>query len=182
MMNAHLLQYSPHMLQMLCPCRTEDQNVIKKYKHETTDIGLQNIIHKGLEGGRCVGETEGHDEELEMTAMRPERGLGNVVRVHAHLVIPATKIDLGEETSTLQLVKEFINHRNRKLVLDGAVVKSAKVDAEVPTAILLVDEEHRGGERRSRLPDDPLLQHIIALSFNLVLEEMWVAVGPHSHW
>ena len=96
-------------------------------------------------------------------------------------MIPATKIDLGEETSTLQLVKEFINHRNRKLVLDGAVVKSAKVDAEAPTAILLANEEHRGGEWRSRLPDDPLLQHIIALPLNFVLEELWVAVGPHSH-
>ena len=96
-------------------------------------------------------------------------------------MIPATKIDLGEETSTLQLVKEFINHRNRKLVLDGVVIKSAKVDAEAPTAILLADEEHRGGERRSRLPDDPLLQHIIALSLNLILEELWVAVGPHNH-
>jgi hypothetical protein len=35
---AHLLQHGPHMLQVLCPSRAEDQNVIKKYKHEATVI------------------------------------------------------------------------------------------------------------------------------------------------
>lgn len=30
-------------------------------------------------------------------------------------------------------------------------------------------------------PNDPLLQHIIALPLNLVLEELWVTVGSHRH-
>jgi hypothetical protein len=96
-------------------------------------------------------------------------------------VVPAAEVDLGEETSTLQLVEELINHWNRKLVLDSAVIESSIVDAKAPIAIMLTDKEHRGGEWQSRLPYDPLLQHIITLPLNLILEELWVAVGSHSY-
>jgi hypothetical protein len=41
--------------------------------------------------------------------------LCHICKVHAHLMIPATEIKLGEESSTLQLVQQVINDGNGNL-------------------------------------------------------------------
>lgn len=96
-------------------------------------------------------------------------------------MVPTAQVDFGEEPGALQLVQEFIHHRNRERVLDGTIIEGAIVDVEMPTVIVLANQDHRGGERRRRLPDDPLHQHVVALALNLVLEQLRVAIWPHSH-
>jgi len=81
-----------------------------------------------------------------MPTVCPEGCLGDVIRMHAHLVVPAAKVDLGEEAGTLQLIQELIDHRDRVLVLDGGVVEGSVVDAETPSVVVLADQKHRGGE------------------------------------
>jgi hypothetical protein len=53
---------------------------------------------------------ERHHKKLEVAMMHSERRLLNVVGVHKHLVVPTTEVKLGEEASTVELIKEFIHH------------------------------------------------------------------------
>jgi len=57
-----------------------------------------------LEGCRCVGETKWNHEKFEV-AMRAERRLVDVIRVHAHQVVAAMKFNFGEELHPLQFIK-----------------------------------------------------------------------------
>ena len=97
--------------------------------------------------------------------------------VHQHLVVAAAQVELGEEARAQEFVKEFVDHWDRELVLHCALVQGAVVDAEAPRAVRLAQEEYRGGERRCTGPDDALLQHGVALSLQLILLELGVAVG-----
>jgi len=81
-----------------------------------------------------------------MTGVRVECGLGDVVWVHAHMVVPAAEVDLGEEAGALQLIEEVVKHRDREFVLDGGVVEGTIVDTEALAFVVLVDQEHRGGK------------------------------------
>ena len=93
------------VLQMLRPCPAEDENIIKENKYAPPEEWLQHRVHQRLEGGRRIGEAERHHEELEVPVMRPERRLGDVVGVHADLMIPTAQVQLGEKYCTLELVK-----------------------------------------------------------------------------
>jgi hypothetical protein len=77
--------------------------------------------------------------------MRTKCGLGDVVRVHMHLVVPAAQVDLGE-AGTLQLVQELVDHQDREFVLDDGIIEGAEVGAKAPTIVMLADQEHRGGK------------------------------------
>ena len=88
-----------------------------------------------------------------MITVSTECGLGDVIGVHAHLMVPAVEINLGEEAGTFKFVEKLINNWNRELVLDGAIVERPVVDTKTPSVVLLADQEHRGGKGRCRLPD-----------------------------
>lgn len=103
------------------------------------DEGLQHIVHECLKCYRCISEAKGHDEELKVTSVRPKGGLGDVIRMHAHLMVPAAQVDLGEELGTLQFVQELINHWYWKFVLHDGVVEGTVVDAETPTIVVHMD-------------------------------------------
>jgi hypothetical protein len=49
------------MLQMLNPCAIVYENVIKKYKHKSTEVDAQHVIHQRLKPRRGIGEPERHD-------------------------------------------------------------------------------------------------------------------------
>ena len=76
-----------------------------------------------------------------------ERRLGDVVRVHAHLMIARAQVELGEEARAMQLVQELIHNGNGELVLGRDGVEGAEVDAETPRAVGLAHKEHGGAER-----------------------------------
>ena len=56
----------------------------------------------------------------------------NIILTNLNLVIPRTKIQLGEKMSTMKLIKKIINNGNWKLILDCDVIKCLKVNAEAP--------------------------------------------------
>lgn len=60
-----LIDYLKHhlvMLQMFGPIGDVDQNFIKEDENKTSNKGLKNIIHQGLEGGRCICKTKWYDK------------------------------------------------------------------------------------------------------------------------
>jgi hypothetical protein len=111
--------------------------------------------------------------------MRAEGSLGDVVGMHPHLMIPGAQIELGEEASAMELVKQLIHHRNRELVLESLGVEGAVVDAEAPRLVRLPYQQDGRGERRGARPDDALGEHGRTLSFQLVLLQLGVAVRAH---
>ena len=57
---------------------------------------LENILHEGLECGRCIGEAEGHNIKLIVSISRSERGFVTVGHGYSDLPITARKVDLTE--------------------------------------------------------------------------------------
>jgi hypothetical protein len=94
--------------------------------------GAKHVFHQGLECCRCIGIAEWHHQELEVPVMRAKRRLGDVLKVHAHLVVPRMKVKIGEEACPMELVEELVNHRDRELAFGSLGVESSIVDAELP--------------------------------------------------
>ena len=80
----------------------------------------------------------------------------------------------------LKFVEELLYHGNGELILECLRVQGAIVDAEAPRPIWLAHQEDRGGERRGAGADDPLSKHVGALTFQLVLLCVRIAVRAHS--
>ena len=56
----------------------------------------------------------------------------DIILMNPNLVIPRTKIQLGEKMSTMELIQKLINNKNWKLVLDYDVIKCSKFDVGAP--------------------------------------------------
>jgi hypothetical protein len=136
-----LVENEAHMAEVLRPRRAEDEDVIEKNQYEPPEEGLQHIIHQGLKCRRCVRQLEGHEQELEQPLVGAEGCHLDVVRVHVHLVITQTEVELGEEDDAAEFVEQLFDDRYQKLVLDGALVQGPVVDIEPPRLVLLLDEE-----------------------------------------
>jgi hypothetical protein len=94
-----------YMLEMFRPGPAKYQNIIEEHKNKLVKEGPKNIIHQSLECRWCIGQAERHDQELDVAVIRAERRLGDVVRVHPHLVVAAAEVDLGEETRAAELIQ-----------------------------------------------------------------------------
>jgi hypothetical protein len=77
-----------------------------------------------------------------VTAVRAERCLVDVIRVHAHLVVAATEVKLGEEPHTVKFIQQLIDQWYWELILHRLLVKLVVVDAETPSIISLLYQEH----------------------------------------
>ena len=42
--------------------------------------------------------------------MRAKRGLGDILRLHANLVVAGAEVELGEEAGAMELIEELIDH------------------------------------------------------------------------
>ena len=62
MMIREKLHYKSQMLEMFSPSFTVDEDIIKKYQNEFSQIGVEYFIHQGLECGRSISETKGLDQ------------------------------------------------------------------------------------------------------------------------
>ena len=126
------IQYNIHILEMLNLGFTIYEDIIKEDHNEVSQVGLKYFIHQCLERGRGICEAKWHDQKFIMAIMCVERCFRDIIRVNPNLVIPRMKIQLGEKMSTVELIQKLINNGNWKLIFDGDVIKSSKVDAEAP--------------------------------------------------
>ena len=74
-----------------------------------------------MEGAFC--DAKWHDQKFIMAIMCAEIGCTDIIRMDPNLVIPRTKIQLGEKMSTMDLIQKLINNRNWKCILNFDVIK-----------------------------------------------------------
>ena len=116
------------MLDMLIPCFTIDEDIVKEYHNEVVQVGPEYSIHQCLECGSSIHESKWNDQKIILPFMRLEYCFRDIILMNLNLVIPRTKIQIVEKVSTTKL----INNRNWKLILDCDVIKCSKVNAEAP--------------------------------------------------
>jgi hypothetical protein len=104
---------------------------------------MQHVIHQHLECIRDVAQPEHHDQELEVVVVHTEHCLGDVVRVHQHLLIVTAEVKLGEEVCPLELIQQLIDYRDGELVFYRPSIEGAVVNAEPPSLVFLAVEQHQ---------------------------------------
>ena len=89
---------------MLNPCFTIDEDIIKEDQNEVSQVGPEYCIHQCLECGRSSCEAKWNDQKFIMSIMCVESCFRDIIRMDLNLVIPRTKIQLGEKMSTMELI------------------------------------------------------------------------------
>ena len=91
------LQYKIQMLEMLSPGFTIDEDIIKEDQNEFSQVGPKYFIHQCLEHGRGICESKWHDQKFIMAIVFVEICSMDIICMDPNLVIPRTKIQLGEK-------------------------------------------------------------------------------------
>ena len=130
MMITKKLQYKIQMLEMLCPCFTINEDIIKEDHNEVSQVGSESFIHQCLECGRSICEAKGHDQKLIVAIMCAEIHFRDIILMNPNLVIQKMKIQLGGKMSTMEIIQKLINNKNGKLILDCDVIKCSKFDVK----------------------------------------------------
>ena len=112
-------------MDMLNPCFTIDEDIIKEDHNEVPQVGMEYFIHRCLECVRIIIEAKEHEKKLIVAIMCVEIHFRDIILMNPNLVIPRKKIQIGEKMSTMKL----INNRNWKLILDSDVIKCSKFNA-----------------------------------------------------
>jgi hypothetical protein len=97
MMRSKLVEDDGDVLEVLRSRGVVDKNGIKENKHKPAQVGAEDIVHQSLKGRRGVGEAKRHHQELEVAMMSLKCCLGDIIRMHPHLVVARPMVELGEE-------------------------------------------------------------------------------------
>ena len=112
------------LLEVLC----EDEDVIQVDDDlPFIDELPEDLVHRPLEGGRRVAETEEHDSGFKQAPVCPEGGLPLISLLDPHVVVPPPNVQLGEVPGTTQLVHQLLDGWQRAPVLDGEAIQLAIV-------------------------------------------------------
>lgn len=78
-----------------------------------------------------------------MTISGSKRCLWNVTVPYSELVITRSKINFGEVTCTLELIKQIIDPWNWLLILNGDLIQLSIINEHTKRTILLSNKQHR---------------------------------------
>src|SRR3954469_14490804 len=107
------------MVAMGVEVRTIDQDVVEINYNVVVEERTEDIIDKALEGGRGIGEAEGHHCELVMTVACAEGRLWHVFILNTDLVVTRAKVEFGEYSCALDTIKDLIDARERIPIFDS---------------------------------------------------------------
>jgi hypothetical protein len=125
-----------------------DEDIINKDHYEFVKLRHKHGVHEVHEVGWGICETKEHHKELVKTITSGESSFRNVTRSNFDLVVTRTKIDLGENFGSSQLIKKNIDSGERIFVLDGYCIKRPVIHTQPQATILLFDKESRTTPRR----------------------------------
>jgi hypothetical protein len=122
-MISQTLQDNSEMFDMLLLIFGIDEDIIDTYHYEFVELHHKHGVHEVHEVGWGICETKGHHQELVKTITSGESSFRNVTRSNFDLVVTRTKIDLGENFDSSQLIKKNIDSGKRIFVLDGHCIE-----------------------------------------------------------
>ena len=105
----------------------------------------EEVIHKMLECGRGVVETEEHHGGFKQSFVGNEGCLPLVSILDVDIVVSPSNIKLGEVFHVLKFVNKVKDEGERIGISDGVLVQVAIVLAGVEFPVLLFDKEEKGG-------------------------------------
>src|SRR6266487_589354 len=86
----------------------EDENIVEINADDTFhDQVLEDLIHHGLEGSGTVSQTKEHDQRFKKTMIGVKGCLPLISFLYPHIIIPPPNIQLGEITSSPELVYQI---------------------------------------------------------------------------
>jgi hypothetical protein len=125
-----------------------DEDIIDKDHYEFVELCHKHGVHEVHEVGWGIRETKGHHQELVKTITSGESGFRNVTRSNLDLMITRTKVDLGENFGSSQLIKKNIDSGKRIFVLDGDCIERSVIHTQSQATIFLFDEQSGATPRR----------------------------------
>jgi hypothetical protein len=121
----------------------ENEDVIEVDYNEDVSHVLEDVIHEELECCRGIHQSEWHDKVFEGAVTCAKGSLPLLTRSDPNIVISCTKVKLGVDVRTFELVDEVRNEGYRVLVLSGETVQASVVDEHSQRTILLFCEDYR---------------------------------------
>jgi hypothetical protein len=118
-----------------------DEDIIDKDHYEFVELRHKHGVHEVHKVGWGICETKGHYQELLKTITSGESGFRNVTRSNFDLMIAKTKVDLGENLGSSQLIKKNIDSGKRIFVLDGDDIERPVIHTHSQATIFLFDEK-----------------------------------------
>jgi hypothetical protein len=125
-----------------------DKDIIDEDHYEFVEIHHKHEVHEVHEVGWGICETKGHHQELVDTITSGESSFRNVTRSDFDLMITRTEIDLGENSSSSQLIKKKIDSGKRIFVLDGHRIERSVIHTQPQATIFLFNKESGATPRR----------------------------------
>src|SRR3954469_2155273 len=142
-----------------------NQNVIQIYHHKLIEILHENRVHEPREGGRCVGETEGHDRVLVQAIAGGESCFRNIFLANLDLMITTSQVKLREYHSSSKLIEEIINPRKGIFILDGFSIERPIVHTKSISLVSLLHKDGWATPRRGTVLNETQLLLLIKLTF-----------------
>lgn len=97
------------MNQVIVQSYAIDQDVVKEYSDEVTEIWPKNIFHCRLKWGRSIAQAKWHHPEPVMAMVRAKSRFVNIILMHQNLMITLEKVEFREPMCTAKFIKKFIN-------------------------------------------------------------------------
>jgi hypothetical protein len=115
-----------------------DEDIIDKEHYEFVELRHKHGVHEVHEVCWGIHETKGHYQEIVKTVTSGESGFRNVTRPNFDLMITRTKVDLGENFGSRQLIKKNIDSRIRIFVLDGECIERSVIQTQSQATIFFL--------------------------------------------
>jgi hypothetical protein len=125
-----------------------DENIIDKDDDKFVKLCHKHGVHEVHEVGWGIRETKRHYQELVKTITSGKSGFRNVTRSNFDLMIIITKVNLGEDFGSSQLIKKNIDSGERVFVLDGDCIERSVIHTHSQATIFLLDKKSGATPRR----------------------------------
>ena len=119
----------------------ENEDVIEVDHYKDISHVSENMVHKCLKCSGCIGESHGHDQELERAVSGSEGCLPLVASHDVDIVIAGAKVELGVDLCIAKLVKEVSDEGDQVPILACDFVEVSEVDAKPQSSIFFLGEE-----------------------------------------
>jgi hypothetical protein len=147
-MISQTLKDNSEMFGMLLLIFGIDKDIIDKVHYKFVELRHKHGVHEVHEVGWGIRETKGHHQELVKTITSGEGSFTNVTRSNFDLMVTRTKVDLGENSGSSQLIEKNVDSGKRVFVLDSHCIEWSVIHTQPQATIFLLDKESGTTPRR----------------------------------